>query len=176
MKVILLAPGHRRYERKIPFLGLEQYSAKLWRLLDRRSGLIHFKVLDQKDLHFCFPPRDFFLSVYVVAGVLAVKEVKFPLIVLTLIKVVEAEGKIPAPENAGNIGDSRLSCGGRWSQEGGAGRGGCPHPGVGVGYSQGNSLGREWQISFIPSDDIEKLAASCVEKDSGAKSRQRRVP
>ena len=28
---------------------------------------------------------------------LAVKEVKFPLIVLTLIKVVEVEGKIPKP-------------------------------------------------------------------------------
>lgn len=34
---------------------------------------------------------------------LTVKEVKFPLIVLTLIKVVKVERKIPEPENAGNI-------------------------------------------------------------------------
>lgn len=39
---------------------------------------------------------------------LVVKEVKFPLIVLTPIKVVEVEGKTPEPKNAGNIGDSRL--------------------------------------------------------------------
>lgn len=39
---------------------------------------------------------------------LAVKEVKFPLIVLTLIKVVEVEGKIPEPEIAGNTGGPRL--------------------------------------------------------------------
>lgn len=39
---------------------------------------------------------------------LAVKEVKFPLIVLTLIKVVEVEGKIPESENVGDVGGSRL--------------------------------------------------------------------
>lgn len=39
---------------------------------------------------------------------LAVKEVRFPLIVLTLIKVVEVEGKTPESENAGNIEIPRL--------------------------------------------------------------------
>lgn len=39
---------------------------------------------------------------------LAVKEVKFPLIVLILIKVVEVEGKIPESKSAGNIGGPRL--------------------------------------------------------------------
>lgn len=36
------------------------------------------------------------------------EEVKFPLIVLPMIKVVEVEGKIPEPESAGNIGGPRL--------------------------------------------------------------------
>lgn len=95
---------------------------------------------------------------------LAAKEVKFPLIVLTLIKVVEAEGKIPVPKSAGNIGDSRLGRGGGWSQAspvhilGGGG-------GVSVKFSR-----QEWQINFIHSDDTEKVAASCV-KDSHATSR-----
>ena len=43
---------------------------------------------------------------------LAAKEVKFPLIVLTPIKVVEVEGKIPELKNPVNIRGSRSGSGG----------------------------------------------------------------
>lgn len=93
---------------------------------------------------------------------LAVKEVKFPLIVLTPIKVVEVEGKIPEPENAGNVGGSRLGRGVEPSEPLPWPR---PHPHP---RGQRSSLVRERQVSFMCS---EKPASSCVKEDSDAPSR-----
>lgn len=42
---------------------------ELQRLLERRSGPIHFKVLGQKDPSFCFSLKISFLSVFVLAHV-----------------------------------------------------------------------------------------------------------
>lgn len=59
----------------------------------------------EKDWCSCFHPKDSFsFSLWVVA----VKEVQFPLIVFTLIKVVEVEGKIPEPDNITHSGVPRL--------------------------------------------------------------------
>lgn len=53
---------------------------ELQRLLERRSDLSILKFWVRRT-HFCFFPSISFLSVFVLASMLAVKEVKFPLIV-----------------------------------------------------------------------------------------------
>lgn len=84
--------------------GFRELTCETIGVLERRSGLFHSTSLSRKDLCFCFSLKIPFL----VLAHVVVKEVKFPLIVLMLIKVVDVEGKIPESKNAGNIGGPRL--------------------------------------------------------------------